>query len=458
MQTIQDQLAELETNLMDNNFDPDSPSPDSLKKLAIAHTNLQLQKLIVECSRKVFQVTENAQVVFLFIALVGNEEAALRNLVEHHNQIVAQEFDWPVEIVQWQNSGDLASFQTIGQAMGTISPKETDPTLITAILFSLFFAFCLSDALYGLVVALVTGFLLFFQKPKPQFKNMLTIFFWSGVATVIYGTLTNSWAGNLFQKTPIGSALANLQIIDPLTLNPMQANPELGLDRNPIVNQWLIDAGNIHPIAALLGLTLVIGLVSLLVGYVLKLNNDRKAKDWASLVFDLSWVGFLVALFVYLYSLVSAQFSSLITLLVMALFTIGLFVFNEGKNLIGKIVKGLGSLYGLISFGSDVLSFTRLVAVGLTSSIIANVINQLGFLLYQSVNHQILGTILLVGFLLVGHLFNLVIALFGAYINPLRLSYVEFYPKFFKGQARQIQPLQKKFFYLNLTLVVVNNN
>lgn len=134
----------------------------------------------------------------------------------------------------------------------------------------------------------------------------------------------------------------------------------------------------------------------------------------------------------------------------MSIFTVALFVFNEGKNLVSKIVKGLGSLYGLISFGSDVLSFTRLVAVGLTSGIIANVINQLGWLLYQSISNQVLAWILLISFLILGHLFNLVIALFGAYINPLRLNYVEFYPKFFKGTARQIQPLQKNFLYLNL--------
>jgi len=454
IQAIQNQLGDLKADLITKNFDPDNPNEDSLKQLAIAHANLQLQKLVSECSQKVFQIADNAKILFLFVALVKDEEAKLKSLVQTHNQVLAQEFEWPVQIVNWQNSGDLASFQTIGQAMGTISPKETDPTLITAILFSLFFAFCLSDALYGLVIALATGFLLFFRKPKPQLKNILTIFFWSGVATVVYGALTNSWAGNLFQKTPIGPILANLQILDPLSLNPMQANPELGLERNPVLNQWLIDAGNIHPIAALLGLTLMIGMISLFIGYFIKLNNDRKAKNWASLAFDISWVGFLISLFVYIYSLVSAQFSSQITLVIMSLFTIALFIFNEGKNLIGKIVKGLGSLYGLISFGSDVLSFTRLVAVGLTSSIIANVINQLGFLLYQSVNHQILGAILLVGFLLVGHLFNLVIALFGAYINPLRLSYVEFYPKFFKGQARQIQPLQKNSFYLNY---LINN-
>jgi len=453
MQTLQEKLANLKMELTNKHFccpDELELSSGFLKYLALTHEYLHLENLVTQVQRQVFEVTENSKVGFLFIALPAAQEVKLKNLIQKQDQVLVQETSWPVEMVNWKNPGDLASFQTIPQAMGTISQKETDPTLITAILFSLFFAFCLSDALYGLIIALITGFILFFNKPKPQLKNILTIFFWSGIVTVIYGALTNSWAGNLFQKTPIGSVLTNLQILDPLSLNPMQTNPELGLNKNPLLNQWLIEAGNIHPIAALLGFSLVIGLISLFTGYLIKMNNARKSKDWASLVFDISWIGFLVTLFVYIYSLVSAQFSSTITLIVMSIFTVALFVFNEGKNLVSKIVKGLGSLYGLISFGSDVLSFTRLVAVGLTSGIIANVINQLGWLLYQSISNQVLAWILLISFLILGHLFNLVIALFGAYINPLRLNYVEFYPKFFKGTARQIQPLQKNFLYLNL--------
>ena len=450
IQTLQEKLANLKVELIDKDFCPDELTPENLKKLALTHEYLHLENLVTQVQRQVFEVTENSKVGFLFIALPAAQEAKLKNLIQKQDQVLVQETSWPVEIVNWQNPGDLASFQTIGQAMGTLSQKETDPTLITAILFSLFFAFCLSDALYGLIIALVTGFILFFRKPKPEFKPTLTIFFWSGVATIIYGALTNSWAGNLFQNTPVGKLLANLQILDPLSLNPVKEHPELNLTKNPVVNQWLIDAGNLHPIAAMLGFSLLVGLISIFVGYLIKINNHKKAGNWLDLLFDISWVGFLVSLFLSIYTVVSASVSTQLTLIIMSLFTIGLFIFNKGKDLLAKISNGLGSLYGLISFGSDVLSFTRLVAVGLTSGIIANVINQIGWLLYQAFGNQILGTIFLIIFLVCGHLFNLVIALFGAYINPLRLNYVEFYPKFFKGTAQQIQPLQKNTFYLKL--------
>jgi len=453
IQFLQEKLANLKMELIDKHFcHPDELELSSglLKNIALAHEYLHLENLVTQVQSQVFEVTENSKVGFLFIALPAAQEAKLKDLIQKQDQVLVQETNWPVEIVNWQNQGDLASFQTIGQAIGTLSQKETDPTLITAVLFSLFFAFCLSDALYGLIIALVTGFILFFRKPKPKFKPTLTIFFWSGVVSVIYGALINSWAGNLFKKTPVGKLLANLQIIDPLSLNPVKEHPELNLTKNPVVNQWLIDAGNLHPITAMLGFSLLIGLISIFVSYLIKINNHKKAGDWLGSLFDISWVGFLVSLFLYIYTAVSASMSTQLTLIIMSLFTIGLFIFNQGKNLLAKISHGLGSLYELIPFGSDILSFTRLVAVGLSSGIIADVINQIGWLLYQAIGNPILGTIFLIIFLVCGHLFNLVIALFSAYINPLRLNYVELYPKFFKGTARQIQPLQKNTFYLKL--------
>ncbi len=448
---INTQKKDIRVALETENFTPAKLSRQNFKRLAATHAFLQLQEIIAETKSKIFQVGTRPKVVFMFLAVTQNSSALLQKLAKENSDIVCEPVSWSEEIVEWKNKGDLGSFQSIPQAMGTIGRTESDPTIITAILFSLFFAFCLADAFYGLIITLVTGSLLFFAKPKPAIKDMVTVFFWSGVTTVIYGALTNSWAGNLFQKTPIGPFLANLQVLDPLSLNPVVENPDSGLDKNPIINQWLIEAGNIHPIVFLLGLSLVIGLVTIFIGYLLKINNSLKSRNYLQLAGNIVWVGFLVSLFVYVFTLTSSIFSPTTVMLMMGLFAIGLFIFNESKNLLGKIVSGLGSLYGLISFGSDVLSFTRLIAVGLTSGIIANVINQLGSILYEVIPNQILGTILLIIFLIIGHIFNLVIALFGAYINPLRLNYVEFYPKFFEGNARQIKPLQNQFFYLTIT-------
>ncbi len=443
------QKKDIRATLDAENFIPVKLSRQNFKRLAATHAFLQLQEIIAETKNKVFQVGIKPKVVFMFLAVTQNTSALLQKLAKENPDIVCEPVSWSEEIVEWKNKGDLGSFQSIPQAMGTISRTESDPTIITAILFSLFFAFCLADAFYGLIITLVTGGLLFFTKLKPAIKDMVTIFFWSGVVTVIYGVLTNSWAGNLFRKTPVGPFFANLQVLDPLSLNPAAENSNL--DKNPIVNQWLIEAGNIHPIAFLLGLSLAIGLVTIFIGYLLKINNSLKSRNYLRLASNIAWIGFLVSLFVYVFASVSGVLPHTNMMFVIGFFTIGLFIFNEGKNFLEKIVSGLGSLYGLISFGSDVLSFTRLVAVGLTSGIIANVINQLGSILYEAIPDQILGMILLIIFLIVGHIFNLVIALFGAYINPLRLNYVEFYPKFFEGNARQIKPLQNQFFYLTIT-------
>jgi V/A-type H+-transporting ATPase subunit I len=122
------------------------------------------------------------------------------------------------------------------------------------------------------------------------------------------------------------------------------------------------------------------------------------------------------------------------------LFTSGLFIWNNGHHLATKVLYGLGNLYGLIGFIADTLSFTRLVAVGLTSGIIASVVNMMGFMVYEAIHIPLLNIVVAGLVLIGGHIFNLIISLFGAYVNPLRLHYVEFMPKFYKGQAKQIQP------------------
>jgi V/A-type H+-transporting ATPase subunit I len=236
--------------------------------------------------------------------------------------------------------------------------------------------------------------------------------------------------------------LSAVQILNPLDLDPDGVNP--------VLNNTLIEAGNTHPIVALLGLCLVIGLVTVFVGYLLKMNTAIRSKEWNSLVSQLAWLGFLGSLFAWVIATAMGAAWEVGALIALTVFAVSLFVFNQGKGFVGKIVSGLGSLYGLISFGSDILSFTRLVAVGLTSGIIASVVNLLTFLVFDGINVPVLNVVVAALMLLIGHLFNLVIALFGAYINPLRLNYVEFYPKFFEGRGRQIKTLQTDFSYLRI--------
>ena len=438
---VSNRKKEIKEQLEAQGYTPVKLGPQKFKKLAACHALLQLEESLSQAKSKIFKVEEEAKLYFMFLAVSPRHSAKLEKFLKGSG-VVHDKVDWKEEIVEWRQSGDLDSFRTIPQALGTIGSSESDPTFVTAILFSIFFAFCLGDAFYGLLIALICGGLLFFTRVKPGLKNMLTIFFWSGVATVVYGALTKTRAGDLFEGTPLSQPLSAVQILDPLTLNP-----ESGA---PAINRILIEAGNLHPTVALLGLCLLIGLVTVFIGYLLKLNTAIQSKEWGNLFSLLAWLGFLGSLFTWIGANAAGAAWSQVALVALVVFSLSLFIFNSGKGVIGKIVGGLGSLYGLISFGSDILSFTRLVAVGLTSGIIASVINLLTFLVFDGINVPVLNVVIAGVMLVVGHLFNLVIALFGAYINPLRLNYVEFYPKFFEGKGRQIKTLQTDFSYLRI--------
>lgn len=436
------QKKEVRRQLEMKGFTPIKLGSAKLKQMSACHASLQIEDRLSDAKNKIFRVSEEAHLYFLFLAVRHNNSSNLEKFLTK-SEILYEKVDWSEEILEWKQGGDLESFRTIPASLGTIGKNESDPTLATAITFSVFFAFCLGDALYGLIITLICGGLLFFTHVKQSMRNILTIFFWSGLATVFYGALTKSWAGDLFDKTILNTPLSSLQLLNPLVLNSPDGN-------NPAINTLLIEAGNIHPIVALLALSLVIGLITIFAGYALKLNTAIRSKAWADLASQLTWIGFLGSLFSWLVASSLSTVWEQVAFISLLIFAIGLFVFNSGKGLVGRFMGGLGNVYGLISFGSDILSFTRLIAVGLTSGIIASVVNLLTFLVYDSITIPVVNIIVASLMLLIGHTFNLVIALFGAYINPLRLNYVEFYPKFFEGKGRQIKTLHTEFSYLRI--------
>ena len=106
------------------------------------------------------------------------------------------------------------------------------------------------------------------------------------------------------------------------------------------------------------------------------------------------------------------------------------------KGLIKKFLSGLLSLYDITGYLSDVLSYSRLLALGLATGVIATAINTMSGLLSGSV----VGIIAMVIFLIGGHFLNLMIGSLGAYVHTSRLQYIEFFGKFFEGGGKAFQP------------------
>jgi vacuolar-type H+-ATPase subunit I/STV1 len=421
--------------LKKNGLNPYKVDKKTLKKISLTHAFWERKLKQQNFRANFFTVTENSSATFAFVALEEQNQVKLREVLPDP-QINISTTEWNKEIVLWEQNSILQPFQGVVQSLGTIGTKEADPSLAVGIFFATFFAMALNDALYGLVIALVCGFLMF--KPlKSGFRNIVSLFFLAGMTTIVVGALTNSWAGDLLAKTPLNDFLTTFQMV-----NPLEPNAPVPL------NQFLRENGGLSPIVGLLFISVLIGLAHIFTAYLIKIRTAIKQNDWVEVLGQVSWIGFLISIAANLITSAGtpARLGSLATL---SLSLLGIFVFNHGHSLIGKILGGAVRIYELVSFFADTLSYTRLVAVGLTGSIIAQVINLLASMVYESMP-PVIGLVAATLVLFVGHLFNLVVGLFGAYINPLRLHYVEFMPKFFQGSGRCLNSVNQGLSYVDL--------
>jgi len=438
-----DQLQELTEYFSLRQVNPDSLSEEHMRKIVALYTVFENAQKVKTLSEKVFTTDESAETAFVFTAVKSTDMPSFEELLTSL-QTTFEQITWTQEIVTWESAGGLKSFQMVAQSLGTIGTREVDPSPVVAVMWMTFFAFAFGDALYATIIAGITGYLYFFRKLKPGIKNFMFLFFISSVATILFGMLTNSWGSDFlnsdFVKTILGTpdgqntflhnAATSFQVLD------------LGLADEPNANLSLnkvVDSLDTQPVVFLLGVSAIVGFVALLTGYLLKALNSLKQGNTANFIEDMNWFVFAVSAPVAIMGLATDAPWANAVLATLAVLLLGFFVFNSGKGIIGKIIGGFGKVYGVISFASDTISFTRLAAVGLTATIIGFVINLMAGLVMGdefSVTGLILGIIVLI----IGHGLNFVLAVFAAYINPLRLHYVEFMPKFYQGEARALQP------------------
>ena len=115
-----------------------------------------------------------------------------------------------------------------------------------------------------------------------------------------------------------------------------------------------------------------------------------------------------------------------------------IFAGRSSRNPIIRFMKGLYGLYGISGYLSDILSYSRLLALGLATSVVANVFNQIGSMFGGGVVGAIAFTLVFI----VGHSLNMGINALGAYVHTNRLQFVEFLGKFYEGGGRKFNPFK----------------
>lgn len=335
-----------------------------------------------------------------------------------------------------KNNGFSSSVEGVLESYGLPHKGEFDPTTIMSFFYVFFFGMMLSDAAYGAIIAIACFIVLKkFPRMGEGMHKSLKMFMFCGVSTMVWGILFGGYFGNV------------VDIVSQTFFGKMVTIPAL----------WFVP---LNDPMRLLVYSLAFGVVHLFVGLGIKgymLLKDGKPLDFFCDV--VLWYAFLIGLILMLLptdifaSIAQAKitFPPALNLLAKGLAiagAVGLLLMSgrENKNPVLRIALGAYDIYNITGWLSDVLSYSRLLALGLATGVIASVVNQMGSMFGKG----IVGIIGFVIVFLVGHTLNLAINLLGAYVHTNRLQFVEFFGKFYEGGGKPFEPFKTDTKYVDI--------
>jgi V/A-type H+-transporting ATPase subunit I len=324
----------------------------------------------------------------------------------------------PVEI---ENPDRVRPFEVITRLYGMPHPTDVDPTAFLAPFFALFFGICLTDAVYGLVLV---GFMWWFLKKiggEAKFFKMMLI---CAVPAVVAGALTGGWCGDAIQVfvPALGGFREALMWFDPLE-KPMN----------------------------FFNISLALGYFQIIFGVGLAFWNKWRRGGRLEAVLDHgTW-------FVWLNSLtivglaeagVLPEALSTVFAIVAVVPALGIMLFSEREGNWGaRIGMGFYNVFSTVFYVGDVLSYIRLMALGMVTAGFGMAINSIvKQVMDLGVLGWILGAVIFVG----GHLFNIANSSLSAFVHTMRLQFVEFFTKFLQGGGKQFEPLRKEYKHIQV--------
>jgi len=322
-----------------------------------------------------------------------------------------------------ENKKLFRPFEVVTNLYGSPLYGWIDPTPYLAIFFTFILALCLTDAGYGLVLALVSYLVLKKKYLSKTAKMFFQLFFVCGLFTIFTGALVGSWFGNLLDKHLFLKALKDkIVLFDPL--------------KSPL---------------NFLFLSLGVGFLEVVFGLFLRFFKEIKNRLYFRALFCegatiLLQVSLLILLLIFFKFLPSSILPLGSLAFILGCLLIIIYQLKVQKDLALKLFWSVYGLYSIIAgnFLADTLSFCRIFALGLTTSLLATAINEIYFIL------PVLFRIIFIPGFILAHFLNLGINLLGAYVHTSRLQYLEFFTKFFEGQEEIFRPFKKEFNFVRL--------
>lgn len=363
------------------------------------------------------KVRENifqTQSVFALTGWIAEEDAdKVKKLLDRYScyytlEQPAEGDDPPVKL---KNNKFVQPYELITEMYSLPTPDGIDPTPMLTPFFILFFGMMLADAGYGLLIFLLCFIGLKKFKPDEGFlKSAMQIGTSCGLSTMFWGVMYGGYFGNLIPQVAeswFGKTITIPAVFDMLN-DPM----------------------------SIMILSFLLGAVHLFTGMGIKIYMLAKRGHLMDGLMDVGlWYLILVGLPMMVLPAV-ANVGKILAIVG----AVGL-ILTQGrheKNILMKPIKGVMSLYDITGYLSDVLSYSRVLALGLAGGIIANVFNLLGTM----PGFNLIGVIAFLLIFVIGHVFNLAISGLGAYVHTSRLQYVEFFGKFYEAGGKPFRPFQ----------------
>ena len=319
--------------------------------------------------------------------------------------------------IRFKNNKFVKMFEVLTDMYGRPAYDGFDPTPFIAVFFLLFFALCMGDAGYGLVLIGI-GLLL---KKVPSFKDLAPLVVTLGAGTVVVGFFLHSFFSIDIAEWPVFAPFRKIFL-----------------------------PAEIGGFAGGMVLSIMIGILHICLAMVVKAINAVKVKGWTASLGTLGWTllivgGVLVGGFA-LAGVLSQEVTKWIIIVLGIVSALGIFVFNDpARNKLANIGVGLWDTYntatGLLG---DVLSYLRLYALGLAGGMLGMAFNDMGRMVLGDGSNAVLWLPFLL-LVILGHTLNIAMCALGAFVHPLRLNFLEFFKNSgYEAAGRNYHPLKKQ--------------
>ena len=318
--------------------------------------------------------------------------------------------------IKLKNNRFAKLFEPIGEMYDLPNYYELDLTPFFAPFYMLFFGLCLGDSAYGLlflIIAIIARF-----KVKPAMKPLIDLVIWLGSSTVIMGFISGTFFGFSLIDAKI-EWLENFKVIM--------------LDSNKLFYA-----------------SLIIGVIQILYGIFVKAFGIVRRFGWAASLSTWGWLFILVGVgSAYGIGTLLNLNATLINYMMYAMGGIGVllvFILNDIKrNPLINVGAGIWDAYNMATgLLGDVLSYVRLFALGICGSVMGFVFNDLALNIKDGIPVPGLDILVMLIIMLLGHGINIFMASLGAFVHPMRLTFVEFYKNAgFEGGGKKFKPFAR---------------